>query len=306
MVHVYGYTPAEICALTIMDLRPEELRRLVSAQMALAETRRLSYETTHLDKDGRAYRVEVESYGAMLEGAQVLEATIRPAPDDSGVDAPPADKESAARSTAWRDDLEIGVQELDHQHKLICAIIGQLRDGMKHGRLWNVNGVLAALRAQVNRHFETEEREMERVKYPGLGSQRLAHDEFRAQLAVQKLQLETSFTPGQSPKPRILVATYTFVEPWYVRRYAREYEGKAVNVVGSVVLRACSNSGDRSRTGLLRESRAAIGIRFKSLSYEDVSFLCAKSLSSWWRSTVTLRNGRPSLCATDILGRDLP
>lgn len=102
------------------------------------------------------------------------------------------------------------------------------------------------------------------------------------------------------------VATYTFVEPWYVRRYAREYEGKLVNVVGSVILRACSSPGHASRAGLLREGGASIEIRFKSLSDEDISFLCAKYPSSWWRGTVTLRNGRPSLNATDLLGRDLP
>lgn len=102
------------------------------------------------------------------------------------------------------------------------------------------------------------------------------------------------------------VATYTFVEPWYVRRYAREYEGKTVNVVGSVILRACSRPGDASMAGLLRQSGASIEIRFKSLSDENVSFLCAKYPSSWWRGTMTLRNGRPSLYATDLLGRDLP
>jgi hypothetical protein len=79
-----------------------------------------------------------------------------------------------------------------------------------------------------------------------------------------------------------------------------------VSVSGTVVLGACSHPGDASRSGRLRKGDASIQIRFKSLSDEDVSFLCSKYPSSWWRGALTIRDGQPSLYATDLLGRELP
>ena len=101
------------------------------------------------------------------------------------------------------------------------------------------------------------------------------------------------------------VATYAFLNPWYVKKFARQLEGKAISVSGSVVLAACSRGQARSRAGRLIDKAGELEIRFSSLSAEDVSFLCEKQPYSWWRGTVRLDHGRPYLESTEILGREL-
>jgi uncharacterized protein len=102
------------------------------------------------------------------------------------------------------------------------------------------------------------------------------------------------------------VASYAFVRPWYVKKFARQFEGKRVNILGMVVLTACSKGRGKSLAGRLIDKAAEIEIRFKSLSTEDVSFMCEKQPHSWWLGTVKLDHDRPYLYSTEILGRELP
>lgn len=97
------------------------------------------------------------------------------------------------------------------------------------------------------------------------------------------------------------VADYDLIEPWYLNKFARRYEGRHVSVLGKVEMDTCDAASPRSLDGRIEYKGSGVGIRFSGLSAEQLRFLC-KSPSSQWDGTVRLGNGRPYLLATDVLG----
>ena len=73
----YGYTPAELLALHIQDLRAPETQPLTAQQMTQADTDGILFETVHRRKDGSTFPVEVSSRGTTWGGARVLLSIIR-------------------------------------------------------------------------------------------------------------------------------------------------------------------------------------------------------------------------------------
>lgn len=99
------------------------------------------------------------------------------------------------------------------------------------------------------------------------------------------------------------VADYALVEPPYLLKFARQYEGKKVGVFGRMTIEACRAQKKASLKGRLD---GKLEVRFKSLPEDEISFLCPKGPFSWWDGVVGLDHGRPYLYLTDILGVDLP
>ncbi len=75
-VAAYGYTPDELRALTIFDLRVSG-RPDVAAQMAAADAGGIRFEAVHRRKDGSTFPVEVGSQGATIDGERVLVSAVR-------------------------------------------------------------------------------------------------------------------------------------------------------------------------------------------------------------------------------------
>lgn len=82
----------------------------------------------------------------------------------------------------WREELSVGVDIIDHDHKEILDLIA---------RLWRIHGTdsagdaavrdaLETIAAYSERHFEREETMLEAVGYPFLEQHRLRHQTFRA------------------------------------------------------------------------------------------------------------------------------
>lgn len=72
----YGYTRAELLARTIYDLRGVE-RQVVVAQMKLADSEGILFESFHQRRDGRRFPVEVSSRGETLGDRRLLLSVIR-------------------------------------------------------------------------------------------------------------------------------------------------------------------------------------------------------------------------------------
>lgn len=77
---------------------------------------------------------------------------------------------------AWRPSYEIGLPEIDMQHRQLVGMINELYEGMKedHGQ-WTMHHVLDELLDYVPLHFKTEEESMEAHYYPGLEAHSLEH-----------------------------------------------------------------------------------------------------------------------------------
>jgi len=80
----------------------------------------------------------------------------------------------------WDDSLELGVQEIDDQHREIFKHFDKLSGACQSGQGEVVLGeVLTFLDDYVAHHFSTEEALMERLRYPKLPEQREQHAIFR-------------------------------------------------------------------------------------------------------------------------------
>jgi PAS domain S-box-containing protein len=73
----YGYTHAELLAMSVYDLRDPATVQEVTDQMAHANAEGIMFETRHRRKDSSVFDVEVNSRGALLGGERVLLSIIR-------------------------------------------------------------------------------------------------------------------------------------------------------------------------------------------------------------------------------------
>jgi len=76
-VRAYGYSRAELLALTIRDLRAPDTLGLTADQMAQADAGGILFETIHRRKDGTTFPVEVSSQGATIGGVRTLISIVR-------------------------------------------------------------------------------------------------------------------------------------------------------------------------------------------------------------------------------------
>lgn len=83
----------------------------------------------------------------------------------------------------WRKSYEIGVAEIDMQHRRLVGMINELSDAMMERRGQRaVKHVLDELKDFIVEHFETEESVMEKSGYPDLPQHRIKHVELTRQV----------------------------------------------------------------------------------------------------------------------------
>lgn len=84
----------------------------------------------------------------------------------------------------WNEQLRVGVDIIDAQHKELVRMANELADAMKTGHGRDVLGKLFAdLTAYTASHFATEERLMREHCYPAADDHRRQHDELRRTVA---------------------------------------------------------------------------------------------------------------------------
>lgn len=79
----------------------------------------------------------------------------------------------------WIDELSVGNQRMDEQHKGLIHLINRLHEGVVDGQGPDLTGgVLAELLGYTKKHFRAEEALLARVEYPHLDLQRSEHRAF--------------------------------------------------------------------------------------------------------------------------------
>ena len=91
------------------------------------------------------------------------------------------------------------------------------------------------------------------------------------------------------------VATYRFVEPAYVTRYADAYAGQPVKVAGSLLLDACDGKHATSLDGRIQHKGGSLTTRFARLDPERIEALCHQKPFAWWPGTIQVQHGKPIL-----------
>lgn len=93
----------------------------------------------------------------------------------------------------WTDDLSVGIDSIDKQHKTWFEKADQLFDAGKHGRAKEyIAQMLDFLDDYTKLHFKDEETYMQQIHYPELETQKKLHAAFIKQLAELKSEYETS------------------------------------------------------------------------------------------------------------------
>ncbi len=91
----------------------------------------------------------------------------------------------------WTDDLSVGVEMIDTQHKELIHAINRLTEAMWEGKGSEETGKLLTFLADyVVIHFGSEERLMVKHGYPRYDEHKDAHDRFTKDLLAMKTQYD--------------------------------------------------------------------------------------------------------------------
>lgn len=80
------------------------------------------------------------------------------------------------------EELKIGVQEVDDQHRSLYAQINRLHDAMRSHQLEQVAETLEFMARYASEHFAAEERLMIEAGYPGFPDHLARHGQFKTDL----------------------------------------------------------------------------------------------------------------------------
>lgn len=93
----------------------------------------------------------------------------------------------------WTQNLSVGVDLIDDQHKKLFKMADQLFEaGRLHKAKEFISELLGFLDGYTKKHFADEEGYMLKIGYPGYDFQKKAHDEFIHQLKILEKDYESS------------------------------------------------------------------------------------------------------------------
>lgn len=110
---------------------------------------------------------------------------------------------------AWTRDLELGIEEIDEQHRELFLRAERLYHAMRQGQPVAAEAMLASFRDFVLSHFEFEERWMGRAGFFGLAEHREAHREF-----ADRLHALTGEYRRHGPSPAVADTLREWSEAW--------------------------------------------------------------------------------------------
>jgi hemerythrin len=83
----------------------------------------------------------------------------------------------------WSDDLSVGIQEIDEQHKVLVGLVNDMHRAIhEHHGSETAKGILDRLGDYTRIHFAVEESLMRIFDYPGYDEHKKQHEELIAQL----------------------------------------------------------------------------------------------------------------------------
>lgn len=116
----------------------------------------------------------------------------------------------------WSDELSVGIEEIDEQHKVLVGLVNQMHDAI-HGRRGNdvVQDILAQLAEYTRIHFAVEESLMRILNYPGYEEHRDSHEE----LIGHVVELQDKVASG---KTSIGFELMHFLKVWLTKHIMEE------------------------------------------------------------------------------------
>ena len=102
---------------------------------------------------------------------------------------------SSDKFVQWTDKLNLGVQLVDEQHRMLCSYINDLYSAMKHNSAKDeLATIMQHLREYTASHFSTEEQLFEHSAYPHTREHKDVHRRFVAKLEEFESQIKNGTT----------------------------------------------------------------------------------------------------------------
>ncbi len=91
----------------------------------------------------------------------------------------------------WKDTYNIGIEEVDQQHKKLVEILNELYEAHQHVHArFIIDDILIRLADYTVYHFESEEKWFDKINYSGAEIHKLEHREFVKTIDQFKLHAE--------------------------------------------------------------------------------------------------------------------
>lgn len=78
----------------------------------------------------------------------------------------------------WRDEFEIGIEEIDHEHQELISLINEAYNALQAAAdMPSIAAFFGEIYARISAHFALEESVMRRLRYDQLGAHKAEHEE---------------------------------------------------------------------------------------------------------------------------------
>ena len=120
----------------------------------------------------------------------------------------------------WSDDLSVGIEEIDQQHRALVGILNEFHDAIHHHKGTAVaSQILKRLADYTLIHFAVEEGMMRLLDYPGYAEHKAEHDDLIEEIQMLSSKLE-------SGKKSVSFELIHFLKGWitnHIQESDREY-----------------------------------------------------------------------------------
>ena len=136
----------------------------------------------------------------------------------------------------WNSTLEMGITEVDQQHKKLVDLTNELADKMKTGQGNDVlNKILDELVSYTDYHFASEEKLMAKHSFNLMTEHLAEHNDFKKKVIEVQQNIKTS---KMSYSPQVL----NFLSKWLRdhikisdKKFSEFYHSKAKNLQGEAI-----------------------------------------------------------------------
>lgn len=140
----------------------------------------------------------------------------------------------------WTQDLSVGVQELDDQHKKMLAFINALFEAVTHtDNAEDMRRIADQLMVYTEEHFTTEEEFMRRCGFPALAAHQQQHIHFMEKIRDFSATLDEGVT-----SPILPLEMFHFLHTWLTEHIMRMDRGYATYCETHCSGTTCSDNKD--------------------------------------------------------------
>lgn len=99
------------------------------------------------------------------------------------------------RVIEWSDDFDVGVSEMNDEHKIIINLIAALFEQNEKGENFErILDTVTELGAYTTKHFSDEEKFMESIGYPNIETHKLIHKKLLSDFTAHAQKIEETKT----------------------------------------------------------------------------------------------------------------